>query len=101
MHEPYDPNLRTHDVRLPASNGGTKPKRKHKANGHDRGETVYGDLPVIRVVAGEMPRVVDEAERALLEAGVLIFRRGGMLVRPVTETVPAANGRKTKIVRLR
>ena len=56
---------------------------------------------MIRVAKGEMPRVVDEAERALLEAREPIFARAGQLVRPVTDIVPAANGRKTTVIRLR
>lgn len=58
-------------------------------------------LPIIRVVASEMPRVVDEAEEALLDTGVPIFSRAGSLVRPVTELVPAPDGRMTRVARLK
>jgi hypothetical protein len=39
--------------------------------------------PQIFVVAGELPRVVNEAEDALLLLGREIYQRGGLLVRPV------------------
>ena len=39
--------------------------------------------PEIVVRAGFMPQAVDEAERALLQAEIGIFQRGGVLVRPV------------------
>lgn len=38
---------------------------------------------VITVEGGELPRIVDEAEAALLRAETNIFQRGTMLVRPV------------------
>jgi hypothetical protein len=57
--------------------------------------------PVISIVAGELPRVVDEAERALLAAGTPIFSRGDSLVRPVTEEAPASRGRMTMVARFR
>lgn len=59
------------------------------------------DLPIIRVVASEMPRVVDEAENALIETGVPIFTRAGNLVQPITEAVPSAGGMLTRVARLR
>jgi hypothetical protein len=39
--------------------------------------------PEIRIKGGELPRVVNEAENALLGYGREIYQRGGMLVRPV------------------
>src|SRR5215212_9724493 len=97
-----NPNGYDHEQRLPAPNGSTRPSQKRsKANGQDQGEAVHGELPIIRVVKGELPRVVDEAEGALLEADVPIFRRTDRLMRPVLDTVSAANGKKTTVVRLR
>jgi putative DNA primase/helicase len=58
-------------------------------------------VPLIRVVVGELPRVVDEAEIALLQSRQPIFRRAGMLVRPIVDCMPAANGRMTTVARLR
>lgn len=59
------------------------------------------DLPAIRVVASELPRVVDEAEDALIETGVPIFTRGGTLVRPIIDEVPGPGGRLVRVARLR
>jgi putative DNA primase/helicase len=58
-------------------------------------------LPVIRVVDGEIARIVDEAEAALLNAGVPFMVRAGMLVHPVTETLQAADDQKTEATVLR
>ena len=58
-------------------------------------------LPTIRVTAGQLPRNVKEAEQAVLAAGAPVFARAGALVRPVSETVDAAGGGKTKVTYLR
>ena len=58
-------------------------------------------LPTIRLVAGQLPRAVEETERALLSSGAPIFKRAGVLVEPVSETMAAADGRKTTVARLR
>src|SRR5262245_4795758 len=58
-------------------------------------------IPTIRLVDGQLPRAVEETERAMVAAGLPIFARAGTLVGPVSETVIAANGRKTVIARLR
>jgi hypothetical protein len=58
-------------------------------------------IPTIRLVDGQLPRVVEEAERALAAAGLPVFSRAGTLVEPVSETMTTANGRKTVIARLR
>lgn len=52
-------------------------------------------LPTIRVIGGEMPRVVDEAEAALLASDHGLFQRAAMIVRPYIERVPAAGGGTT------
>jgi hypothetical protein len=46
--------------------------------------------PQIKVVAGELPRIVDEAERALLLLGREFYSRGGQIVRPVFKKVKAS-----------
>lgn len=69
----------------------------------DRGaepEFVSRTLPTIRVIAGQLPRVVSESERALLAAGAPIFYRAGTLVRPCVEKTTAADGRTTTIANL-
>ena len=47
------------------------------------GADIEGALPVIDWREGELPRIVDEAERALLAGNVRLFERAGMLVRCV------------------
>jgi putative DNA primase/helicase len=58
-------------------------------------------LPVIKVVDGEVARIVDEAEAALLEARVPFLVRAGMLMYPVTETLQTADDQKTEATVLR
>ena len=53
------------------------------------------------MVAGQLPRILSETEQALLAAGMPIFSRAGSLVFPVVDTVPAADGRRTMVARLR
>jgi putative DNA primase/helicase len=57
-------------------------------------------LPTIRIRSGQLPRVVKETEKAVLDSGVAIFARGGRLVYPVSESAPAANGGQTVMARL-
>jgi hypothetical protein len=52
-------------------------------------------LPRIRLIEGELPRIVDEAEEALLAAKRHIYQRGGMVVRPTKQRLSAANNRTT------
>jgi hypothetical protein len=61
-------------------------------------------LPTVRLIGGRLPDAVKATERALLASGAPIFSRAGMLVEPVSEDIDdmiAADGRKTKIARLR
>jgi hypothetical protein len=57
-------------------------------------------LPTIRIRNGQLPRVVKEAEKAVLDSGAAIFARAGRLVYPVSESAPAANGGQTVMARL-
>jgi putative DNA primase/helicase len=59
------------------------------------------ETPVIKVVDGQISRVVDEAEAALLKAGVPLMVRAGMLVHPIKETFAAADDQKTEATILR
>jgi hypothetical protein len=45
--------------------------------------------------------MVELAQEALIGAGVAIYQRGGMLVRPVLEEIKASHGRNTKVARLK
>jgi hypothetical protein len=49
--------------------------------------------PQIRIIPGEIPRVVNEAEDALLLLGREIYQRGGLIVRPVLTTFKASKQR--------
>jgi putative DNA primase/helicase len=64
-------------------------------------QRVANARPIIRVAGGDLAREADEAERALIGAGLPIFVRAGALVSPVCEEAPAAKDRKTTIARLR
>jgi len=52
-------------------------------------------LPVIRLIEGELPRVVSEAEDALLAAKKHIYQRSGLVMRPTKQRFSAANNRTT------
>jgi hypothetical protein len=56
--------------------------------------------PVIRVVAGELPKVVDEGEAALIAANLGFYQRGSLIVRPVVASVTNADGRQALAPRL-
>jgi hypothetical protein len=49
--------------------------------------------PQIKVIPSELPRIVNEAEDALLLLGQEFYQRGGMLVRPVTGTIVNKDGK--------
>jgi hypothetical protein len=52
-------------------------------------------LPVVVLTKGQLDRIVDESQSALIRKGVRIFSRGGALVYPVREEWSTANGGKT------
>jgi putative DNA primase/helicase len=61
--------------------------REFAANAKDRDGPVYSDeLPIIQWADGALPRVVDEAEEALLDSEIPVYQRGSILVRPVRRT---------------
>lgn len=51
-----------------------------------------GTRPLIRVINGELSRVVDDAEAALLKGNAPLYQRGGLIVRPAFEEVKGAGG---------
>jgi hypothetical protein len=57
------------------------------------GSTGFSGWSQIRVIPSELPRVVNEAEQALLSLGEEFFERGGMLVRPVRSTIMNKDGK--------
>jgi hypothetical protein len=52
-------------------------------------------LPIIRLIDGHLPRIVDQSEDALLAAKKHIYQRGGRVVRPARQKLTAANNRTT------
>ena len=62
------------------------------SGGGDDGGGDGADRPRIAITNGELDRVVDEAENALLSSGIGIYQRGGVLVRAVTEPVVTPRG---------
>jgi hypothetical protein len=56
--------------------------------------------PQIYIVPGELPRVVNEAETALLGLGREIYQRGGMIVRPALTPVKTFNEQDTEAWRI-
>ena len=72
------------------------------SRGRKRGKSPRGQArPIIRVAGGDLSREADEAEQALIGAGLPIFVRAGVLVSPVCEEAPAAKNRNTIVTRLR
>jgi hypothetical protein len=59
-----------------------------------------GPRPTIQIVGGQLPRIINETEDALVTSGLPIFSRAGMLAEPVAETTLAAGGRKTVVAQL-
>ena len=49
--------------------------------------------PQIKVIPSELPRIVNEAEDALLLSEIELYQRGGMLVRPVKGTIVNKDGK--------
>src|SRR5215813_6194441 len=60
-----------------------------------------GARPIIQLADGELNRILTEIEDALLLSGLPAFSRAGTLVEPVTEIMPAADGGKTTVARLK
>ncbi|MGF3026936.1 hypothetical protein ACQVP2_29480 [Methylobacterium aquaticum] len=71
-------------------------RRRRAMNGAGRDD----DGSAIRIKGGEQPRVVDEAEAALIAAGEPLFIRAGKIVSPITEQAQAAGDRTTIVARL-
>lgn len=86
-----------------AREAGWKPKRGRPAKAGamfnpsaDPSIVAGEDLrPIVQVIDGRLPEVVDRVERLMIEAGAEIYVRGEKLVVPKIETVPAADERET------
>jgi hypothetical protein len=57
--------------------------------------------PRIEVKDGELSELATIGEQLLIDAGVPLYQRGGMLVRPIIEIVDASHGRKTNVAQLK
>jgi putative DNA primase/helicase len=57
--------------------------------------------PPIIVRPGFLHETADDAEEALLRSQAPLYVRGGCIVRPVVDEMPASRDRKTKVARLR
>jgi hypothetical protein len=77
-------------------------KKFGKPNIDATNEVIPGsDLPVIEIKDGQLSALATSAEEILIAAGVPLYQRGGILVRPIIETVDASRGRKTNVAQLR
>lgn len=56
--------------------------------------------PTIRILAGQLPRVINEGEKALIAANLGLYQRGSLVVRPTLTPVANADGRWTLAPRL-
>jgi hypothetical protein len=72
-------------------------QQRSSATGRDDGAAPW---PQIYIVPGELPRIVNEAEAALLGLGREIFQRGGMIVRPVLTPVKTFHDQDTEAWRI-
>jgi hypothetical protein len=68
-------------------------KRRSRQHAAATGSTAGDSWPQIYIKNGELPRVVNEAEDALLLLGREIYQRGGLVVRPVLTKLKAADDR--------
>jgi hypothetical protein len=58
------------------------------------GTSGEGPRPIIEVQAGELDRIVTEAEVALMHSGIQVYQRGGRLVRPIRQAQMTLRGIK-------
>jgi putative DNA primase/helicase len=74
-----------------------------KAKSSNSGNTVPPEKTTIRIVKGQIARITDEAEAALIAAANVapIMARAGRLVQPIIDRLPATRGRMTDVVLLK
>jgi len=63
-------------------------------NGGAAAQVTGAPQPTIRIVQGEIPRVVNEAEAALLQLGLEIYQYGDVLVEAHLRLIKASGGRE-------
>jgi putative DNA primase/helicase len=76
--------------KAPAGNGAG-----HADPGPEQHPDDDDDLAVIKIVAGDLMRLTETAEAALVASGAFVFQRGGAIVQPSLALVMAAAGTKT------
>ncbi|MGE3743604.1 MAG: PriCT-2 domain-containing protein [Geminicoccaceae bacterium] len=89
---------------LAGQNGWRQRRQRHSEAvnpnvGEDQEQKPSG-RPTIRIRAGQLPTVVDQGEQALMKAGLPLYQRGSMIVRPSMTKVLIADGGKTPAQRL-
>jgi hypothetical protein len=55
------------------------------AESNDDGDEPPREIPSIQIRGGELDLIVDQAEQALMAAGIPVYQRGGALVRPIRQ----------------
>jgi hypothetical protein len=70
--------------------------RQTTATGSPPASAAAAPWPQIRVVASELPRVIAEAEDALLAYGAEVYQRGGLMVRPVLTKFEVSDKREAQ-----
>ncbi|MGE8102531.1 hypothetical protein ACQKP1_02485 [Allorhizobium sp. NPDC080224] len=71
----------------------------HQEVGEDRNEGTPRERPLITIRAGELASIATEAEAALVVGGAPLYTRGGAIVRPFVEELPATKGRTAAVPR--
>src|SRR5262249_52860391 len=83
-------------IEVQRSYGKWQQQRHSGATGRGATAPAGAPWPQIRVVAGELPRVVAEAEAALLAYGCEIYQRGDLVVRPALTKFAASDNRESQ-----
>lgn len=63
------------------------------------GDETPRERPLITIRAGELASIATEAEAALVVGGAPLYTRGGAIVRPFVEELPATKGRTAAVPR--
>ena len=77
--------------------------KKPQAEQQTKTKTSLGNMATIHIVKGEIARIADDAETALIKAANVapIMVRAGMLVRPIIDKLPASHDRTTEVTLLK
>jgi putative DNA primase/helicase len=87
----------------PVVEAALKKHRKQRTQEDGEAWQASDDNKTIRIVKGEIARIVDDAEAALLAVAdvVPIMVRAGMLVQPIVDQLPASHDRMTDVTVLK